>query len=278
VSQAESFPEHVDLASLVQARALLRAALARLQQGPVSDSDIELIHRAVGELSVLTNDRLWAFLQQAVQTLHQAGSGAPRASADAEAFRRLAQALLAEAITTKGPAVHEPVDPDQLGRVLEVAREQVQIFVEMAQDFAAEPAPPIDTEGRAEWIRFARLILEKAVDLVTNVAVAAAFTVSAVQMAAQHAVVAAAELTERAADQIGPMLPSLLAVTIVAAHATIGVKQLGDALLATLPRADDQNAIEPGVVAEKGVPARRPADSRQSREGQELPPGVVPPF
>ena len=253
MSQAESWPEHIDLASLVDARTSLRAALAHLEQGSASDSDIAAIQRALGKLSVLTNDRLWTLLEKAAQTLNQTTPAPPEASADTEASRRLAEALLAEATSNTGPAAHQAVQTDQMGWAFEVARQQVHIFVRTAQDFADQPAPPIaNAKARSEWINVAKVILEKAIDLITNVAVAAAFTVSAVQMAAQRTALGAADLAEQAATHIGPMLPSLLAVTVVAAHATMGVKLLSDSrqpLAAAGPRqaAEQPDRLDPAA-------------------------------
>lgn len=264
MSQTESWPERIDLASLVGARKSLQAALGRLEKGSVSDSDVAAIRMALRELSILASDRLWTPLETAARRLHQTTAAPPRDSADAGASRELVEALLAEATSSPRPATHEPDEADEVGRALGAARIQVQIFVNTAQRFADQPAPVENAKDRVEWIKAAKAILEKAVDLVTNIAVAAAFTVSAVQLAAQRAVIGAADLAEQAASRIGPMLPSLLALTVVAAQASMGVKLLRDMGQPIDPAGPRQAAEQPDHLdpAAPTPPARTQDEAR----------------
>jgi hypothetical protein len=230
VSEPVDRPEHIDLAKLVAVRRLLQAALDGLTERP-SQSAMVAAQDALRQMPVVNSDGLWESLQAAARRTEQPMIGeAPTDLQRQAAAWRLVEDVLASAEGDQlADDVQRVIQADQASRVIPVVRVQVEAFVTTAEEFAAQEVPPTDNqEACAAWVKAAKVILEKAIDLLTNVAVAAAFTVTAVQLAAQRTVLGAAELTERTVSQIGPAVPLLVGITTLAAEAAIGVKMIRD--------------------------------------------------
>jgi hypothetical protein len=227
VSEAADRPEHIDLAKLVTARRALHAALDGLTERPTQGA-LAAAQDALRQVRVVNSDWLWESLEAATRRAEQtmaAEAPVDRAHRQALAWR-LVEDVLADAGSDRlADDVQQIIQAGQASRVIPVVRVQVEVFVTTAEEFADQEVPPADNEEAcAAWIRAAKAILEKAIDLLTNIAVAAVFTVTAVQLAAQRTVLGAAGLAEHAVSQIGPAVPLLVGITAVAAEAAIGVK------------------------------------------------------
>jgi hypothetical protein len=108
------------------------------------------------------------------------------------------------------------VTPRQRGQ--REALRVLQVFIDAARPFADEPVPPADYPRRHAWIQGIKAVLDKAADILVNLAVAAAFTVNAVEVAAQHAVTETVEVAARVLDHAAQAWPSLVWVS---AHQTV---------------------------------------------------------
>jgi hypothetical protein len=225
-------PAQPELAGLVATRRAVREALVRLDQPTVGDADLEAARAALRQLEVLTSDPVWTPLQAAAGQLRPAGLIQPAAPVPGQPapLEQLLAELVAEATSQQpGSPLPQAVDAGEAAQLLAAIRQELAEFVAQAQRLAAQP-PAAQHRQRAAWVAAAKLLLEKAVDLLLNLAVAAALTLPVVQLAAQRAAQATVELAEGAVGQLGPALPWLLALTAVAAQAALGVKLVNDTL------------------------------------------------
>jgi hypothetical protein len=231
VSEAADRPEHIDLAKLVAARQALQAALEDLTERP-SQRAMATAQDALRQLPLVSSDRLWESLEAAARLAEQGvAAEAPTdpTQRQAAAWRLVEDVLAGAGSGQLAEDIQQVLHAGQVSRVVPVARVQVEAFVDSVERFADQERPAAtDEEASAAWMRVAKVILEKAYDLLTDVAVAAVFTVTAVQVAAQRATLGVAELAGRAVSQLGPAVPLLLGITTVAAEAAMGVGLIRD--------------------------------------------------
>jgi hypothetical protein len=214
------------------AREAEQAGLARLLASPVGGD----VQRAVrtGQVAQVVA----ALSEAAARELWQAGLADQLASSEEvePLLRERITRLLDEATSDQPDSrVQQAVQAYSPTAIIATVRVEVDRFVDEAQQLASQPPPPAtDQKSRAAWIARASEILSKAGDLFKEVAVAAVFAVPAVQLAAQRVVHATTELADRALNQIGPALPSLLVITAMAA---LGISLAKDTLWSLTPKA-----------------------------------------
>jgi len=255
-----SRPEHIDLAGLVRANAALRNARDRLTAEPDGDEALNQARGAINRhVVVLTDPRLWeALIWLADQ------------QRDLERMNRDALALLYQHVPSTGSG---SPDPDRHYEQLEAsawvreAQKRVLAFSVVAGEVANEPIPSAQDPARRAYSQAVRVVLDKAVDLVMSVAVAAAFAVDAVSIAAARATANVFQMTDRMADVASgavsrgaelaaPALPWLLAATAVgvqAAAAVIAIRSCWSGWKSNEGVVDASNRAAPSTTADNPI-------------------------
>jgi hypothetical protein len=118
----------------------------------------------------------------------------------------------------KQPA-DQPLDIDQL---IESVRADLEQFGGRTRESVSQPIPD-GREARAVFSSFLQILLDVTISLLTNLMVAAAWTLTAVQDAAHRAAFDTVEVAGRVVDYVGYAWPSLVAVSALAVEAAASV-------------------------------------------------------
>jgi hypothetical protein len=260
VADDASQPEHVDLAALVRANADMRAARAQLAAKPDSNQAIERAREAISRhVGALEDPGLWATLVRLTEQQREL----ERMNRDAWA---LLQQLLPQAAPGSPDRRRDIEQPPKAVAWVQTAEQRVWEFNTLAREVTKEPIPPArETARRAGYVAVLMVVLDKAIDLVMNLAVAGAFAVDAVNAAAAKAATNVADDVTRAAKATAgaagtvvevagrglelaePALPWLLAVAVVGAQATAAV-------IAIRNRRSASQSYDAGVAPVDGYP------------------------
>jgi hypothetical protein len=296
--------EHIGLPSLANLAQTLHDAQVRLDKPSLDEADRVVVREALSNLEVLASDQLWAALETAAHEQDQAGLRDRRAALvgevehdeelraalreavagelDQAGLREFPDALIGhvqpgQRVLTEllGEAPSEQVggrirQVTQVGKVapivVAVRTDVVSSFVDRTRQFVVEPLPPVtDEQGQAAWVRRAKALLKEGYALLSNIMVAAAFTLPAVQRAVQHAAHTSTEFAHQALSNLGSAVPSLLAVTTLAAMVGMGIELYEEyrPLASAAERPEPGNEPRP---ADPGALEPSDADMPTSRE------------
>jgi len=252
--------EDIGLPSLADAVRAVRDAQVRLDKPALAEDDIVAVRGALSQLTVLASERVWAAFDRAAHEQDQAEVlGLRDTLVDLvehdEELRTVLREAVAEELAQVGlrDALADQVEPDQgmltdvlVGaagdqvdshiRQVAASREVAPIvaavrmdvisgFVEETRQFLAEPVPSVtDEPSRAAWVSRAKAFLREGYALLSNIAVAAAFTLPSVQRAVLQAAHRSTAFGDQALSHLGSALPSLLAVTTVVGMVGMGIE------------------------------------------------------
>jgi hypothetical protein len=228
MQESDDRPERLDLADLyIRAMRAARDASVRLDAADLSHHELVAIQQVLRSrvLPALADETLLLRLAEIERRQDQT---ARRPSAISDRPSKLLAAVVGELLDDA-----DRQSPDAKSRsglwtpqdntVARSVHLHLQVFIDTARPFADQPVPSADHPGRHAWIQGIKAVLDKAADMLVNLAVAAAFTVTAVQSAAQHAVTETVEVAGRVLDHATQEWPSLVAVGAVAVQAAAGV-------------------------------------------------------
>jgi hypothetical protein len=228
MQESDERPERLDMAGMyIHAMRDARDARIRLDAEDLTDYELAAIQQVLRSrvLPVLADTRLFHQLEEIErrqdETAKRSGSisGPPSTLLSAVAGELLDDADRQSPDAKSPRGLWTPQHTTVAGSV----HLHLQVFIETARPFADEPLPPADHPGRHAWVQGVKAVLDKAVDMLVNLAVAAAFTVTTVQLAAQNAVTEAVEVAGGVLDYAAQAWPSLVAVSAVAIQAAAGV-------------------------------------------------------
>jgi hypothetical protein len=295
--------EHIGLPSLAKvARTLHDDAQVRLDKPSLDEADRVVVREALSKLEVLASNQLWAALEAAAheqdqpglrdlrvnlveqlehdeelrtalreavaEELDQAGLGGLRDAliGQVQPDQRMLTELLAEATSDQVDSrLRQVIQVGEIAPVVVAVRTDVSSFVDKTRQFVAEPFPSAaDEQGQAAWVRRAKALLKEGYALLSNIMVAAAFTLPAVQRAVQHAAHTSAEFADQTLSHLGPAVPSLLAVTTLAAMVGMGMELYKEYRPSASPAERPEAGNEPRP-ADPGASESSDADIATSR-------------
>jgi hypothetical protein len=182
-------------------------------------------------------------------------------------------AVMALAATLLRQPADQPLD---IGQLIESVRAGVEQFGGRARESVSQPIPD-EREARAAFSSFLQILLDVTISLLTNLLVAAAWTLTAVQDAAHRAALDTVEVAGRAVDYVGHAWPSLVAVSALAveAAASVGIARQAWESIRPLPEPtlaspiDDrgQTPVTRTTVDDAEPERSSQLPSRQSRPG-----------
>jgi hypothetical protein len=222
-----------DIDGLIAVRRQVLYARGRLNKPQVTDQDTDIVRATLHWLvAVIQDQQLWQSLSALAHQLDQTAPSADRApdGPETDPLRNAAADLLAQlASELEHGQLHQASKSGYFEQAIEAFRLELSDISATAQQLATGPVPSAaDEDGRARWISLAKFVMDATLALLTNVCVAAVFTVTAVQDAARHVVLGATELAGQTFEHGGLILRSALALCALATQTVISFQVIRD--------------------------------------------------